>query len=56
MYFGVLANVERHHVEAESMNAPQQALHGKQPGLLALVDCEAVGDQLYVSTSSSTFS
>ena len=44
MHIGILAYVQRYQVEAEGMNTPQQALHGEQAGVPALVAGKALGD------------
>ena len=55
MHLGVLAHIERDQVKAESIDASQQALHGEQSGVLALVVREAVGDQLDVGAKLRDF-
>ncbi len=48
MHAGVLPDVERGEVEAERAHPAQHAPHVEQPGVLAVVGGEAVGDDLQV--------
>ena len=49
MHLGILADVERYHVETEGVNAPQQALHDEQAGMSSLVERQALGNEFYVA-------
>jgi hypothetical protein len=44
----VLANVDGRQEEAERLHAPQQAAHGKQARIAALVGAQAVRDELEI--------
>ena len=48
VHLGILAHVERDHVETEGLYAPQEPPDREEPGVDALVGAQAVGDQLNV--------